>query len=155
MVAAHPRILGSLGRALSLELSAVQQYMTHANLAQAWGEEQAAERFRHEAVEEMQHSERIIQRMIQLGVAPSASQLRPVTHGPDLVGLLRQNAVLETDLIQHYAEAVRFCLLAGDAENEAFFRSLLQEEQQHGEALASWLSSLDRPIPQQLQRAVF
>ncbi|MFN9904687.1 MAG: ferritin-like domain-containing protein, partial [bacterium] len=67
MVAAHPRILGSLGRALSLELSAVQQYMTHANLAQAWGEEQAAERFRHEAVEEMQHSERIIQRMIQLG----------------------------------------------------------------------------------------
>lgn len=155
MLAVHPRVLGYLGRALSLELSAVQQYMTHANLAQAWGEVEAAERFRHETVEEMQHSERIVQRMIQLRVAPSASQLRPVAHGPDLVALLRQNAVLETDLIQHYGEAVRFCLLVGDTDNEAFFRALWLEEQQHGESLTRWLASLDRPIPQQLQRAVF
>lgn len=141
MGAVHPRVLGYLGRALSLELSAVQQYMTQASLVELWGEAEAAERFRAETVEEMQHAERIVQRMLTLGVAPAASQLRPVGHAPDLVGLLRLNGVLETDLIQHYAEAVRFCVLVGDGENEAFFRALWQEEQHHGEELAAWLGS--------------
>lgn len=35
--APHPRILGYLGRALSLELTAVQQYMTQASLLELWG----------------------------------------------------------------------------------------------------------------------
>ena len=43
MAAVHPRVLGYLGRALSLELSAVQQYMTHASLVGLWGDQQAAQ----------------------------------------------------------------------------------------------------------------
>ena len=69
----HPRVLGYLGRALSLELSAVQQYMTQASLVELWGLAEAAERFRHETVEEMQHAERIVKQMLALGVAPAAS----------------------------------------------------------------------------------
>jgi bacterioferritin len=142
MGAAHPRVLAFLGRALSLELSAVQQYMTQSSLVELWGEREAAERFRHETMEELQHAERIVQRMLALGVAPAASQLRPVTHAPDLVGLLQLNGILETDLIQHYAEAVRFSVLIGDADSEAFFRGLWNEEQHHGQELAAWLASL-------------
>ena len=103
----------------------------------------------------MQHAERLIQRMLQLGVAPAASQLRPVGHAPDLEGLLRVDAALEQDLIQHYADAVRFCLLIGDGNNEAFFRSLLQEEQQHGEELDAWLASLGAAQARSLHRATF
>lgn len=153
MDAVHPRVLGYLGRALSLELSAVQQYMTHATLVQAWGDGETADRFRRETVEEMQHAERIVQRMIALGAAPAASQLRPVAHAQDLLGLLRLNSVLETDLIHHYAEAVRFCLLIGDRGNESFFRALWEEEQHHGEDLAAWIASLTAQA--NLQRAVF
>jgi len=36
MGAVHPRVLGYLGRALSLEFSAVQQYMTQASLMELW-----------------------------------------------------------------------------------------------------------------------
>ena len=151
----HPRVLGYLGRALSLELSAVQQYMTQASLVELWGESEAAERFRHETVEEMQHADKLVKRMLALGVAPAASQLRPVTHAQDLVGLLRQNQLLETDLIQHYAEAVRFCLLIGDDENEAFFRELWHDEQHHGEELAAWLRSLGGYGQQRSERAYF
>ncbi|CAK6692249.1 ferritin-like domain-containing protein [Synechococcus sp. CCY9201] len=140
--AAHPRVLGYLGRALSLELSAVQQYMTQASLVELWGDAEAAERFRRETVEEMQHAERIVQQMLRLRVAPAASQLRAVTHAPDLVGLLRLNSVLEHDLINHYAEAVRFCVLIGDEENAEFFRALWKEEQHHGEELNGWLRQL-------------
>lgn len=142
MGAAHPRVLGYLGRALSLELSAVQQYMTQASLVELWGDQDAAQRFRQETVEEMQHAEKLVQRMLALGVAPAASQLRPVSHAGDLVGLLRHNVVLEADLVNHYAEAVRFCLLIGDAANEAFFRDLWADEQHHAEDLTVWLRSL-------------
>ena len=127
MGAVHPRVLGYLGRALSLELSAVQQYMTQASLVGLWGDAAAAERFRRETVEEMQHAEKIVQRMLAVGVAPAASQLRAVTHAPDLIGLLRHNTQLENDLISLYAEASRYCVLVGDASNEAFFRELLND----------------------------
>ena len=62
----HPRTLGYLGRALSLEYSAVQQYMTQASLCEAWGLSAEAERFRREVAEEMNHAERIVKRMLGL-----------------------------------------------------------------------------------------
>jgi bacterioferritin len=142
---AHPRVLAFLGRALSLELSAVQQYMTQASLAELWGDLEAAARFRQETVEEMRHAERIVQRMLASGVAPGASQLRPVSHAPDLLELLRRNAVLEDELIDHYAEAQRFCQLIGDQAHHSFFADLWQEERQHGQELASWLNNLEAP----------
>lgn len=142
MGVAHSRVLGYLGRALSLELSAVQQYMTQACLVEIWGDMPASDRFRQESVEEMRHAERLMQRMLSLGVAPSASQLKAFSHAPNLAGLLRLDAALEADLIQHYAEAVRFCVLIGDAESEAFFRTLWIEEQHHGEDLAAWINDL-------------
>jgi bacterioferritin len=148
-------VLGYLGRALSLELSAVQQYMTHASLVQLWGIEEAAERFRRETVEELQHAERLVQRMLALGVAPAASQLRPVTHARDLAGLLTLNGALETDLTEHYSEAMRFCRLIGDHDNEAFFRVLWNEELLHGEELEEWLESLGRGSSRENQRALF
>lgn len=156
MAAAHPRVLGYLGRALSLELSAVQQYMTHASLVERWGDAEAAQRFRRETVEEMQHAERIVQRMLALGVAPAASQLRPVGHAPDLAGLLRLNALLEVSLIEHYGEAVRFCLQIGDQHNGTLFRELWNDEQHHEEELASWVRSLSaRDGQQHFDRARF
>jgi len=155
MGAVHPRVLGYLGRALSLELSAVQQYMTQASLVGLWGETAAAERFRRETVEEMQHAEKIVQRMLAVGVAPAASQLRAVTHAPDLIGLLRHNAQLENDLIGLYTEASRFCVLIGDVTNEGFFRELLNDEQHHSAELSSWLQSLGGQVNRHHERATF
>ena len=142
MDAAHPRVLACLGRALSLELTAVQQYMTQASLVELWGEPEAADRFRRETVEELRHAESLIQRMLVLGVAPAASQLRPVTHGADLAALLQHNLRLEDDLIQLYADAVRFCSLIGDASNAELFGALLNDEQHHASELESWRRSL-------------
>jgi len=142
MAAVHPRVLAFLGRALSLELSAVQQYMTQACLVELWGDLNAATRFREETVEELQHAERIVQRMLALGVAPASSQLRPVQDAVDLIGLLSLNATLENDLINHYSDATSFCVMIGDDENANFFRALWNEELHHGQELHSWLESL-------------
>ena len=142
MGAVHPRVLGTLGRALSLELSAVQQYMTQASLLELWGDHDGAGRFRQETVEEMRHAETLVQRMLALGAAPAASQLRPVTHASDLAGLLRQNLLLERDLIALYAEAVRFTLLIDDQPSCELFTALLDDEHHHLQELNGWLASL-------------
>lgn len=140
--AVHPRVLGYLGRALSLELTAVQQTMTQAALVQRWGLAAAAEQLRHFTVAELRQADVLVQRMLALGVAPASSQLRPAAHGPDLAALLRQNILLEDDLVNLYAEAVRFCLWIDDAASEQLFRQLWIEAQQHAEQLTAWLDSL-------------
>ena len=151
----HPRTLGYLGRALSLEYAAVQQYMTQAALAEAWGLAEAADRFRRETVEELQHAERIIKRMLGLGVAPNASQLRPVGVAHGLIELLLQDAVLEGEIIDLYDEATRFCRRIGDHENAVFFAGLLQDELHHAGEIDTWLQELGVGADNRDERAVF
>jgi bacterioferritin len=142
---ADPRVLGYLGRALSLELSAVQLYSTQACLTATWGLAEAADRFSREAREEMGHAERIIARMLALGVAPNASQLRPVQLGHSLEELLRQDQAFEHELVQLYADATHHCARAGDHDSRLFFETLLGEERAHGEEFARWIQELAGP----------
>ncbi|MGD2081727.1 MAG: ferritin-like domain-containing protein [Chromatiales bacterium] len=151
----HPRTLGYLGRALSLEQSAVQQYMTQASLAEAWGLAEAATRMRRETVEEMQHAERIIRRMLELGVAPNASQLRPAGVARSLVELLRQDADLEAEIVALYDEAVRFCRRTRDEDNALFFEGLLEEEREHAREIADWLATLEGSTRAEAGQRVF
>lgn len=149
------RVLGYLGRALSLELSAVQQYSTQARLVATWGLTEAAERLHHEANEEMDHVDRVIARMLALGAAPNASVLRPARLGRDLRELLQANHAFEDELIRLYEDATRHCARTGDHDNRQFFEQLLAEERGHGQELACWLEELERPAAGGRQGATF
>ena len=135
-------VLGYLGRALSLELSAVQLYSTQSRLVANWGLTQVADKLKAESVEEMEHAERIIARMLAKGVAPNASQLRPVKLAPDLAGLLEIDRLFENELVKLYHGAVAYCTSHRYHDDRAFFLALLEEEQQHAEDLATWIESL-------------
>ena len=139
------RVLGYLGRALSLELSAVQLYSTQARLVDSWGLAEVAGKFSAEAAEELGHAERIISRMLALGVAPNASQLRPVRLGQSLQELLQSDHAFETELVSLYQDAARHCQRIGDHDNRLFFESLLGEEQAHARELLEWLVQLQQP----------
>lgn len=142
---ADPRVLGYLGRALSLELSAVQLYSTQAQLVANWGLAEPAARLREEVSEELEHAQRLIARMLSLGVAPNASQLRPVQLGTRLEDLLQQDQAFEAELVQLYGAATRYCAQVGDHDSRLFFEGLFEEERRHGEALAAWLEALRQP----------
>jgi len=141
---ADQQVLGYLGRALSLELSAVQQYSTQARLVAMWGLAEEAASFRKEAEEEQRHADRIIERMLAVGVAPAASQLRPVKLAPDLSGLLQIDKQFEADIIEMYRSATRYCAGIGDHDSRVFFESLLKEEQTHLADLEAWLLRLQQ-----------
>lgn len=148
-VRSDQRILGYLGRALSLELSAVQMYSTQARLVATWGLDEPARRLRDEAHEEMQHVERIIARMLALGVAPNASQLRPVQLGNDLQSLLQSDLAFENELVKLYSDAARHGSRIGSHDDRVFFQALLEEEQAHARELVQWMQELERPIGEQ------
>jgi bacterioferritin len=140
---ADPRVLGYLGRALSLELSAVQLYSTQARLLGAWGLAEASARFSKEASEELGHADRIITRMLALGVSPGASQLRPVRLGGNLHELLVYNHDFESELINLYGQATRHCARTGDLDSRLFFEALLVEEKSHAQSLVQWLKEVE------------
>jgi len=145
--AGDQQVLGYLGRALSLEFSAVQLYTTQARLVETWGLAEAAQRLRAEAQEEMAHADRIVARMLALGVAPAASQLRPVGLGSTLSDLLRYDQAFEIELVGLYTNAVSYCSRAGLAEDRLFFQGLLQEEEAHARELAGWIAQLESGMP--------
>lgn len=138
----RPRILGYLGRALSLEFSAVQQYMTQAQLTESWGMRAVSGQLRQEVVEEMQHAQRIVAYMLSLGFAPNASQLRPVRAGRTLIELLAEDYRLEAEIIHLYRDASRYCARVGEDDCQVFFQQLLTEEQAHADALDRWIQDI-------------
>lgn len=147
-------VLGYLGRALSLELSAVQLYSTQARLAETWGLTEVAEELSKEASEEMAHANRIISRMLALGMAPNASQLRPVHLGQNLQELIQYDYAFENELIGLYENATRHCSRIGDHDNRVFFEALLKEEQEHAKGLLKWLHEIQQPVSQTLTSKV-
>lgn len=141
----HPQTLGYLGRALSLELSAVQTYLTQATLVESWGLAEAAARFRAETVEELRHAERLVQHMLALGVSPNASALRPAAVARSLRDLLLQDARLESEIVGLYAQALAFSQRIGDEASAGLFQSLLADEVHHAREIDDWLAQLDGP----------
>lgn len=148
------RVLGYLGRALSLELSAVQLYSTQARLVETWGLAEVARKLSAEASEEMQHADRIISRMLALGVAPNASQLRPVRLGQSLQEILQYDYAFENELIGLYENATRHCARIGDHDNRLFFEALLNEEKAHSQTVWQWLQELQQAELQPTTQAV-
>ena len=130
-----PRTLGWLARALTHEMSAVQQYLAQSVLARLWGDEALAAKLRHEAVEEMEHAERLMERLILLGVAPSAGNLPPARLGRSVEALLAADRKLEADAVRLYQEAAAHARRMRDADSAALLESILGEEMVHVQEL--------------------
>jgi len=133
-----PQVLGYLGRALSLEMTAVQQYLCVARLLRLRGFDEISDKFQHEAQEEMAHAERIIGRMLVLGAAPNATQLRPTQLGNSLPTVIAAVQALETEIVNFYRQAVHHCERIDDFDSRLFFEQLLLEEQMHASSLEDW-----------------
>ena len=131
MTSADPRTLGWLSRALSHEMRAVQQYLAQSVLARLWGDEVLSKNLRREAVEEMVHAERLMERLILLGVAPSAGNLPPARLGKNVEEMLDADHALEVDAVRLYEEALAHARRMRDTDNAKLLEEILGEEIAH------------------------
>lgn len=135
-----PRTLGWLTRALTHEMGAVQQYLAQSVLARLWGDEALAVKLRKEADEELEHAERLMQRLIQFGVAPSSGNLPPSRLGRRVQDLLAADHVLEIEAVRLYREAIAHAERMRDPETAALLGSILGEEIAHVHELDSMMN---------------
>jgi bacterioferritin len=112
-------------------MSAVQQYLAQSVLARLWGDADLAAHLRHEAIEELEHAERLMERLIRLGVAPSAGNLPPARLGRSVADLLASDRRLEIDAVRLYGEAAAHARRMRDADSAALLEDILREEMAH------------------------
>ena len=84
------------------------------------------------------------------GVAPNASQLRPVKLGADLQSLLKTGYAFEEELVGLYAGAAKHGARTGSHDDRVFFQTLLEEERAHAQKLIQWMRELEQPAGEQL-----
>jgi bacterioferritin len=132
-----PRTLGWLSRALTHEMSAVQQYLAQSVLARLWGDEALSSKLRSEAVEELGHAERLMERLIAVGVAPSAGNLPPSRLGRSVDDMLAADRELEVEAVRLYQEAVAHAQRMRDSDSAALLTEILAEEMEHVQEIDS------------------
>lgn len=139
-MSADPRTIGWLARALTHEMSAVQQYLAQSVLARLWGDETLAAHLRDEAAEELGHAERLMERLILLGIAPSAGNLPPARLGRSVDDLLAADRKLETDAVRLYREAHAHAVRMRDNDSASLFESILGDELAHVQEIDSLMA---------------
>ncbi|MEY2341676.1 bacterioferritin [Acidithiobacillus sp. IBUN Pt1247-S3] len=138
----HPRIAGFLGRALSHEFLAVQQYLVQSRLCGLWGWQDWAASFAKESREELEHAGLLSDHLLRIGIAPSAGTLRPSRPGRDLREMLEQDMAIEWSAVELYAEALDFSRRVRDEGVAQLFAHLLADEQGHLKHLQETINSL-------------
>ncbi len=71
------KVIETLNGLLREELTAISQYMVHAEMYEDWGYEKLGEAEEHRAIEEMKHAETLIERILFLEGARSSASSMP------------------------------------------------------------------------------
>src|ERR1043166_8796754 len=75
------KVIDYLNKGLRSELTAVNQYWLHYRLLDNWGYKDLAKKWRKESIEEMEHADKFVDRIIFLEGFPNMQVLDPLTSG--------------------------------------------------------------------------
>ena len=139
-----PRLSGYLTRALTHEMAAVHQYLMQAKLVGLWGMEEMSKLMCKDVQEELVHAERLMTRMLVLGIPSNAVLLPPARTGRSVEEMWLINCELEMDAIRLYQEGSHYCARIRDSETQALFDDILQEEMGHLGELERLLSTIQK-----------
>lgn len=137
------RIIERLNEALFLELGAVNQYWVHYRLLDDWGFKRLAAKERAESIEEMQHADRLIERIIFLEGHPNLQRVAPLRIGQTIREVLEADLAGEYDARTNYKESREICNQLGDYVTMKLFEELLADEEGHIDFLETELELLD------------
>ncbi len=138
------KVIDYLNRAIRSELTAVSQYWVHYRLQEDWGLGHMARKSRAESIEEMQHADKLIERVIFLEGHPNLQKLDPLRIGQTPRETLESDMAAETEAIALYREARSYCESVGDFVTKALFEELLTDEEGHLDFLETQLDLFEK-----------
>ncbi|WP_109312401.1 bacterioferritin [Ruegeria sp. AU67] len=139
-----PKVIEYPNKSLRHELTAVSQYWLHYRLQEDWGLVHMAKKSREESIEEMEHADKLIERIIFLGGHPNLQQLDPLRIGQTPKETLECDLAAEIDARALYKEAREYCQSAGDYVTMSLFEGLLADEEGHIDFLETQLDLYER-----------
>ncbi len=133
------KVIEYLNAAVRSELTAVSQYWLHYRLQEDWGYGHIAAKSRAESIEEMQHADRLIARIIFLEGHPNLQKLDPLRIGQTLRETLECDLAAEHGARTLYIEARMHCDAVGDFTTKTLFEDLIADEEGHIDFLETQL----------------
>ncbi|WP_428698367.1 bacterioferritin [Stappia sp.] len=138
------KVIERLNEALFLELGAVNQYWLHYRMLDDWGLAKLAKKERAESIEEMQHADKIIERILFLEGHPNLQKVAPLRIGQDVKEVLESDLAGEQDARASYSKSRDICHDEGDYVTMKLFEELLADEEGHIDFLETQLDLLDK-----------
>ena len=138
----HGDVLDVLNRALTIELTAINQYFCQSKMCSNWGFQKLAKKHWDESMGEMKHAEQLIERILFLEGTPEIARYDVIRVGADVPEQLENDLKLELGGVQHYNIAIELCVRVKDHGTREILAPILEESEEH----VNWLETQIRLI---------
>ena len=133
----HPDVIEALNRALTIELTAINQYFCQAKMCKNWGFLKLGAKHYEESIGEMKHADRIIERILFLDGVPEIARYDVIKVGADVPEQFRNDLTLEMGGVAHYNVAIDLCNRVKDHGTREILDPILSESEEH----VDWLET--------------
>ena len=130
-------VIEALNRALTIELTAINQYFCQAKMCLNWGFHRLGQKHYEESIGEMKHAEKLIDRIIFLEGVPEIARYDVIRVGIDVKEQLEFDLALETRGVQTYNEAITLAVQLQDNGSRQLMNEILVDSEEH----VDWLES--------------
>ena len=138
----NDEIIDVLQEVLSAELTAVNQYFIHARMNENWGYKKLAAYIRKESIEEMQHAQQIIDRILYFDGAPNMSKYMKINVGRNVPEQFKNDLAVEYQAVPRLNKGIEVARALGDNGTRALLEAILKEEEEHVDWLETQLGMI-------------
>ena len=139
-----PEVLSALAEMLREEMAALNQYMLHAEMCDNWGYKRLGGLTKKQAIGEMKHTEKLIERILFLEGMPQMDSMAPLKIGKSVKEQLQNDLELERGAVKEYNKAIETCRKAGDNATADFLKEILKDEEDHVDFLETQLGLIEQ-----------
>jgi len=138
-----PKVIDFLNQVLKAELTAINQYFLHAEMCENWGYERLAKLIRKESIEEMQHAEKLIERILYLDGSPNMSDYFKINIGQTVEQQYKNDVHLEYDAVKRLNDGIQLCIAQNDGGSRELAEKILSDEEHHIDWLEAQLHAIE------------
>lgn len=139
-----PEVIDCLSQMLKEELTAINQYMLHAEMQDNWGYGKLGKLVKMQSIGEMKHAEQLMERILFLEGMPNMGEMEKLRIGKNVRQQLENDLALERGAVVAYNRAVKQCRDVGDNATADFLKVILIDEEQHVDFLETQLGLIEQ-----------